>query len=489
MNEQAARDVLLVRAVESTDSRQALITDADRQHAARAATELTRWTASERGEEVSAELYLTKRAELLANKLSERERGLRAAVAALGWRPWVGVALPLVALGVGAFLQQVGDRQHINVLAFPLLSIVVWNLLVYLALAVRMVSGAFRSAQPSGLRRAVANLTRHRGSRVRGDAAPAFARFTEEWTRASAPLLLARASRVLHLSAALLAIGAVAGLYVRGLVLEYRAGWESTFLDASQVHAILSTVLGPAAHALGMQFPTVSELESIRLPESPGENAARWIHWYALGVAALVIVPRLLLAAIARWREQRLSRRFPLSLDEPYYRRLLGGFVSQPARLRVIPYSYTADETSARGLATIANGLLGDGATVVLRPVVAFGAEASAADGLDPGDTAVSLTAALFNLAATPEHENHGAFLGVLKKAVGDRIIALVDEAPYGRRLGDQAGARERLVERRNAWAAFCSTHAVTVAFVDLWAPDVARLERDVEPVLAGRPA
>ena len=74
MNEQAARDVLLVRAVESTDREHALITEADRQHAARAAAELARWSASERGEAASGERFVEKRAELLLGKLVERER-------------------------------------------------------------------------------------------------------------------------------------------------------------------------------------------------------------------------------------------------------------------------------------------------------------------------------------------------------------------------------------------------------------------------------
>jgi hypothetical protein len=46
VNEIAARDVLLVRAVESAARERSLITDADRQHAARAAAERTRWSAS-----------------------------------------------------------------------------------------------------------------------------------------------------------------------------------------------------------------------------------------------------------------------------------------------------------------------------------------------------------------------------------------------------------------------------------------------------------
>ena len=486
VNETAARQVLLIRAVESADSARALLSDTDRQHAARAATELARWTASERGEVASAELFVEKRAELLAGKLAEREPRLARAVDAFAWRPWVGVVLPLAAFALGAFVQQVGDRQHINVLAFPLLSIIAWNLIVYAALAFHLVAGTREGApRSSRLRRAAVNFARRGGPRLRGAAGASFVSFMDEWSRASAALLVARGGRVLHLAAACLALGAIAGMYVRGLVFEYRAGWESTFLDATQVHAILSTLLAPAAHALAMSFPGVDEIAAIRWPASDGESAARWIHWYALTVAALVVGPRLALAAAARWREQRLSQRFPIGLDEPYFRRLLGSFAMHPVRLRVVPYSYTVDEAGVRGLETVAKGILGDNAELAMRPPVAFGAEASSTAGIDAADRTTALSVALFTLAATPEHENHGAFLDNLRQALAPRLIALVDEAPYRRRLGDAPAAGERLTERRGAWSAFGTAHGVAVAFVNLAAPDLERLEHDIQPVLA----
>jgi len=486
MDEHAARDVLLVRAVEGADADHKLITEADGKHAARAAAELARWSASERGEPASDELFIAKRAELLAGKLRERERGLAQAARALAWRPWIGVLLPVAALAFGAYVQQVGDHQHINVLAFPMLTIVLWNLVVYALIGVHFVAGLGRgSRRLTGLRRALSALAQRGATRVRGTNGAAYAAFINEWSRANAPLLAARAARVLHLSAALLAVGAIAGLYVRGLVFEYRAGWESTFLEPAQVHGLLSFVLGPAAAALGMPFPGVTELAAMRWPGSNGENAARWIHWIALTVAALVVVPRLVLAAMARWQEQRLSRRFPIALDEPYFRRLLSGFSPYRTQLRVLPYSYTVDEASLHGLRDAAVALLGDHTELAFRPSVPFGAERSAAAGIDPSDRSVALSVALFNLASTPEHENHGAFLDALRPVAGARLIALVDEAGYKRRLGAAPGARDRLAERRAAWAAFGAAHGVATAFIDLATPDLAQLERDAAPVLA----
>jgi hypothetical protein len=57
----------------------------------------------------------------------------------------------------------------------------------------------------------------------------------------------------------------------------------------------------------------------------------------------------------------------------------------------------------------------------------------------------------------------------------------LIDESGYRRRLGVQAGADARLEERRNAWRYFCRALALEAAFVDLSAPDLRALERDLE--------
>ena len=441
MDEHAARDAPPVRAVEGADAEHKLITEADGStrrappvnwRAGRPASAASRRRtncSSSSGPSCSP-------ASCASASAASRRRPVHSA-----WRPWIGVVLPVAAFAFGAYVQQVSDRQHINVLAFPLLTIVLWNLVVYALLGVHLVSGLGRGPRRlTGLRRAVTALAQRGRARVRGGAGTAYTAFIDEWSRANAPLLAARAARVLHLSAALLALGAIVGLYVRGLVFEYRAGWESTFLEPAQVHALLSVLLGPAASALGMPFPGVSELASMRWPGSIGENAARWIHWIALTVAVLVVVPRLVLAAVARWKERRLSHRFPIALDEPYFRRLLSGFSPYRTQLRVLPYSYTIDEASLHGLRDAAVALLGDATELAFRTAVPFGAERSATAGIDPTDRSVALSVALFNLASTPEHENHGAFLDALRPVAGPRLIALVDEAAYKRRLGGRAG-------------------------------------------------
>ncbi len=489
MNEQIARDVVLVRAIESADGERAIFTNDDRTHSSRAASELAHWRAGERRQAASAESFIGQRAALLAETLPRRSPAIARAALAFEWPTWIGVALPILALALGAVAEHIADRQHVNILAFPLLAIVIWNVVVYVLLLVRAVmraSGA--SVEPRGPRRWLAAGGQRTVRHLTGVAAVAIGAFVAQWSALVAPLMSARAARVLHLAAAFFAIGAVAGLYVRGLVFEYRAGWESTFLDAPAVHAILSFFLSPAAQLIGVPFPSIDQIAALRFTSdtSGSANAALWIHLYAITVGALVIVPRLALALIARWQERRRSQRFTFDMNEPYFRRLAGSFTVGTARLRVVPYSYSVDETALNGLRAVAVALLGDDAAVTLHSTVTFGTEDTVGETLTGADPQVPLTLALFGLAATPENENHGAFLKALRTASSAaRFAVMIDESGYRRRLGVQAGADARLDERRSAWRTFCGTLQIDCAFVDLSALDLPALERDFEHVLA----
>ena len=56
--------------------------------------------------------------------------------------------------------------------------------------------------------------------------AGAIQRYVSDWSRLGAPRLAQQARLWLHLAAAVVAVGLVAGLYQRGLVNAYVAGWE-----------------------------------------------------------------------------------------------------------------------------------------------------------------------------------------------------------------------------------------------------------------------
>ncbi|HEX4943629.1 MAG TPA: DUF2868 domain-containing protein, partial [Usitatibacteraceae bacterium] len=298
MNEAAAQVVLLVRAVEGADPAGKALTKDDRGYAARAAAELVRWQAADQGGRATEEAFIVKRAELLAARLAERSPNIHRALGAMRWRPWIGIALPVLAFAIGIAAEHIADRRHVNILAFPLLGLVVWNIAVYVALIVRGATNlASRSRrEPGWIESRLAGARGALADRAAGPLSGALAGFAFAWAQHSAPLVAARAARILHVSAAMLAIGAVAGLYVRGMAFEYRAGWESTFLDANSVHAILTFFLQPAAWLTGQPLPSAGGIAALRWGgNGTGENAARWIHLYTATVMLSVVIPRLVL--------------------------------------------------------------------------------------------------------------------------------------------------------------------------------------------------
>lgn len=470
MDERAAHDVLLVKAIETSDRERQILNEDDRRYASRTARELAQWTAAERRVAATPELFLHKRAEQLLARLTERTP---AAAAMLRPRPWLriaGIAMPVLALLLGMLADRIGDVHRVNLLSAPLLLILLWNLAVYLLLlvqpllprrALRRRMGALRWPALPGARRVQARF------------GAALARFTEEWLALSAPLTLARSARILHLCAALLAAGAALSLYLRGVLAAYRVGWESTFLDAGQVHALLSWLFLPAVSLLGLSGFTPQQVQALRFGQpAPPDSGAQWVHLYAATLILLVVLPRLALAALAWWRERRLAARFPLDLSQPYFQRLCAGLAPGAAILRICPYSMRVDEARQAGLAGAARMLLGEQAELTVLPVTAYGETPPAPAASQ------AVTAALFALSATPEPENHGQFLDQLRASHPAGVVALIDESGYLERLGPQAAARA--AERGGLWRQFCAQHQVPAAIVNLLAPDAGgeELER-----------
>jgi hypothetical protein len=284
--------------------------------------------------------------------------------------------------------------------------------------------------------------------------------FTVEWARLGARLNAARIARILHWSAAAFAIGAVLSLYARGIVERYATGWESTFLHPWQVHRLLSLLFAPAQYLFGLEGFTLQEVEGLQnWGESHLGNGARWVHLYAASLLLYVVLPRLVLGAIAAVRAVWLRQRFPLDLDQPYFHQLSAAAGGEPGLLRVLPYSLTVDEARSKGLDAVAQEMLGEQARVRLLPPVPY---SGAAPALEAGEGVT--TAVLFGIAATPEQENHGAFLASLGR--GRKLVALLDQSALAARM-DAARLRERI----ELWREFCILHGAEPRVVDLLAP------------------
>jgi len=358
------------------------------------------------------------------------------------WRDaWAGLVAAL-GLGLGLLVDHIGSAQRINLLAPPVWALIAWNLVVYLVLLLP-------SRQPGALRRALAvGVSRWRSRALRqaggGGAAVAQA-FAADWAACSAALQGARIALTLHLGAAALALGLLAGMYLRGLVLDYRVGWESTFLDAGQVQAVLSRLLAPALALSGRTLPDIN-----------APSAAPWIHLYALQLVLLVVLPRLLLALWAGLRARRLQAHLPLPLAEPYFQQLLRQQHGGQAPLRVWPHAHMPDAAAQAALRALCARVFGDAAMLQLAPTVAYGSEESPADLPRDGTRRI----ALFDLGATPEPESQGRLLQALGAP-----LSLVDESAFVQRFGVDSPRRR---ERRQAWSALASSAGSVAVFVEL---------------------
>lgn len=476
MNEQVARRVVLVRAIESADTGYQVLSEDDRKYASRSARELAAWQAADSKAAVTQEHFLEQRSEQILKRLAERTPAFAGFQRRGLGLPGVWAALPVLALFAGALLDRIADPHRVDLLSAPLLFIIGWNLLVYLVLLVwALIPGRKTGWAGQGLlsRLSVGKALAPR--KLPGALATGITHFMAEWAVLSEPLTRARLSRTVHLSAAAFALGAVLSLYARGLLTQYVAGWESTFLDAQQVHTLLSWLFAPVLFLFPfLQGFSLADIEALRFGAgTPAAGGERWVHLYGATILLLVVLPRLILAGFQGWRARRLARRFPLELEHPYFRRLADSIgAGTPAVLRVLPYSFTLDEARDRGLWTVAAMALGAQARVLLRPTVPYGEEPKEAlQGTSFEEAGVTVTAALFSLAATPEKENHGAFLDHLVRSSRRGVAVLLDESGMTERGAGQAGLEARVNERIALWRQFCSFHGTAATVVNLVDP------------------
>ncbi|MDG2308790.1 MAG: hypothetical protein P8R42_29770 [Candidatus Binatia bacterium] len=479
MRERAAQAVLLARSFEEADPEGVLLSSEDRGSA----------TEAGRAAGGTPDLQAERRAGALLVGLSEQVRALARV------RSWTRVSLGLVApvvlvsFLVGLSTNALGPTRHINLLAFPLLALVVWNVSVYgfvlvsgLVTVLRRparradgptADGAAAADRGTGFLASVAwwvgewTLERVRtpDPREADVVSRALAAYWSEWAHASLLLGFARLRAFLHLGAAALAVGVVAGMYIRGLGLEYRATWESTFLSSDAVAAILHLVLGPAAVLLGETLPDAAGLASMVAPEG-STPAAPWIHMWGLTTAGVVVGPRLLLAATQLVRSASLARSVSVDPLAGSFRALLVSERGADVRIDVLPYSYNPGTRQLETLRELLHDLFGLEARIDVLPQVAYGTELDA-ETFEPPPTCVVV---VYGLVQSPEREVHARYLEQWMEKGGEpQVLALLDGSSWRERFGEGSGQRE--AERLRAWGRVMREIGVTALRVDLGKP------------------
>ena len=342
LGEPAARRMMLAHAIETSDTQGKLLSPVEREEIDRLAVQsASRQSSADPVSDAHVEAFLQERARQVLGVVENRNPALASLQERRPWTRWLAVAAFLAAALFGAATDRIANPHRVDLLSLPLLAIVGWNLAIYCALIVSSVLQRHRQrrqqqpdpVRPGSFIRWADGLRgwHRRAGQLR---AKVTAVFTRQWYGATAALQTQRWRKVLHLAAAGWAFGIGLSLFARGLVVEYRVGWESTFLNADQVHAALRVLLMPAMALFPFEPFTVQDIASLQFSNGSGAMAgARWVYIYATLLAVVVIVPRLALAFYARWRERVLSRRVVLSLSDAYYQRLLG--MLNPTRVQL----------------------------------------------------------------------------------------------------------------------------------------------------------
>jgi len=266
MDERTALAATALEAFETAEPRSPSWSDADRAWADRVGLDAS-------SAEAPLDAFVAVRARHALQRLSSREPALaRLASPSLRAGRWT-IAVVALAFVVGLLADHLADSRRINLLAPPMWGVLAWNLLVYLGLLVfPLLRLARRQSERGPIVRGLAGRIARRIRLPRlaaGGSAAALHRFAALWAERGRALATRRAETLLHAAAAALALGLIAGLYLRGLVFDYRVGWQSTFLTPEVAHAVVTTLLTPAALLSGIALPDVAAFAAMREGDSP----------------------------------------------------------------------------------------------------------------------------------------------------------------------------------------------------------------------------
>jgi hypothetical protein len=475
LREAAASDALLVRGIETEDAGALVLTREDRQYATAAALAATPMRDPPGPRDTGA--FVERRSALALERLTARYPTLERVRALSRWPAWLSWAIPLAALAFGIASDTLGG-ERINILAFPLLALIAWNLATYLVLLVQAVLRRVRRRPPAHpLRRRLEWLVRPASARLAGQPTleRGVQRYARDWSEAAGRLTRRRAAATLHIGAAMFALGVLAGMLLRArYAASYTAGWSGTWAGAeAEIALVLKLLLGPASFLTGIALPTVERVRELR---GGGENAGDWLIMWAVTAALFVIIPRLVLAAVNGAHATVLARRVPIA-DDFYTRSLLRNALGRPGVARVVPYGFDVSAPAQDWLKQQVRTAAGDKTRVDVDPPIAYGGEDEwlSLTGGDLGKADQLIL--LFNLASTPEAENHGALVAGVRgriKGGATALLVLLDDSSFRHKLRGQGSAERRIEDRLEAWRAVLAPAAITPAVVSVGGDEAA---------------
>jgi hypothetical protein len=332
MRQRALQALLLVHAIEQTDLAGDAVSHDDRAQASREAADGRPLPAAGNAPvqiNGDTERFLVRRADALLARLRVRSPGIDHVLAAAAGATGLDRTLLLLGFILGVAIA-FADGGRIDIFAYPLIGLLLWNLIVYVILIVRIFHQTAANPRDGFFRRWLARLYANR-VHARIDAfithsigfnaplAPGLRRFAADWCEVGRPVFRERVRRLLHLAAILAAAGLMAGYYMRGGILGQAAGWNSTVFGPSSAHAALATLYGAASAVSGVRVPSGQDLLALAWSShmSGGASAGRWLYLIDWTALLYIVLPRLIaviLTTLTLWRRS-LTLRTPASFS------------------------------------------------------------------------------------------------------------------------------------------------------------------------------
>jgi len=348
MRQRALQALLLVHAIEQTDLAGDAVSLDDRLQAGLEAADGRPLPAANNAPaQINGDMerFLVRRADALLARLRVRSPGVDRVLAAAAGATGLDRTILLLGFVLGVAIAFV-DGGRIDIFAYPLIGLLLWNLSIYVILIVRAFRSSRRSARAADsaparqtvaiprdgfFRRWLARLYANR-VHARIDAfithsvgfnaplAPGLRRFAADWCEVGRPVFRERVRRLLHLAAILTAAGLMAGYDFRGWILRQAAGWSATVFGPSSAHAALVTLYGAASGVLawlGISGVRVPSTHDLALASTGGGPAGPWLYLIDWTALLYIVLPRLIaviLTTLTLWRRS-LSLRTPASFS------------------------------------------------------------------------------------------------------------------------------------------------------------------------------
>jgi hypothetical protein len=370
-------------------------------------------------------------------------------------------ALVLGAFVVGWFSRQLGSERVIDILAFPLLGLIIWNVVVCSYCLFRELRpGAAVGKTPRWIT-TLESKTHPEISQLIDQSIPELGSrenlkqgvsgFLAGWKEKFRATHQAAHKLVFHLAALALALGMVLGMYAQGLRKEYRAAWESTFLEPPAVHRLFTWILRPASAVTGISLPDAATIAALRQPAAgptpATANAAPFIHLWAASAALWIGLPRLLLIALAWRARHRNAPTWTAEISEMQQRYAVEA-AGRTLIVDVIPVYFAPETATGEAIRAAVLKRWGGKTRVHFLPKMELGEEESYLASWAPADAG---TVVAFSFASTPEQDVQGeVIIAIAQRA--SQLLVITDAFGFEDRHHALPEFPQRFAQRHAAW-------------------------------------